>query len=79
MQVSRRRRLQRSERSVRRDLKALISEDKVNQVKKGVYRLPRSVKWTEADNEMLINELLAVYTALITTCKGEVTEIFGNP
>ena len=45
----------RSERSVRRDMKALISDGKVSLVKKGVYRLHRSVKWTEADNRVLIN------------------------
>jgi DNA-binding transcriptional ArsR family regulator len=69
----------RSERSVRRDLTALISDGKVSVVKKGVYRLHRSVKWTEADNEVLINELLGVYTVLIDACKGDVKEMFGNP
>ena len=68
----------RSERSVRRDLKALLSEGKVSLVKKGVYRLHRSVKWTEADNRMLISEVLAVYTALVGACKADVKEIFGN-
>lgn len=68
----------RSERSVRRDLKALISEGKVSLVKKGVYRLHRAVKWTEADNRVLINEVLAVYTALIDACKEDVKEIFGS-
>ena len=61
----------RSERSVRRDLAALISDDKVSVVKKGVYRLHRSVLWTEADNRVLINALLGVYTALIDACKGD--------
>ena len=69
----------RSERSVRRALKALISEGKVSRVKKGVYRLSRSVKWTPADNEVLINAVLAVYTALIDACKADVKAIFGNP
>ena len=59
----------RSERSVRRDLTALISDGKVSVVKKGVYRLHRSVKWTEADNRVLINALLGVYTALIDACQ----------
>ena len=68
----------RSERSVRRDLAALISDDKVSVVKKGVYRLHRSVLWTEADNRVLINALLGVYTALIDACKGDVTEIFSS-
>ena len=68
----------RSERSVRRDLTALISDGKVSLVKKGVYRLHRSVKWTEADNRVLINALLGVYTALIDACKGDVTEIFSS-
>ena len=68
----------RSERSVRRDLTALISDGKVSLVKKGVYRLHRSVKWTEADNRVLINALLGVYTALIDACQGDVTEIFSS-
>ena len=68
----------RSERSVRRDLAALRSDKKVSLVKKGVYRLHRSVKWTEADNRVLINELLAVYTALVDACKADVKEIFGS-
>ena len=68
----------RSERSVRRDLTALISDGKVSLVKKGVYRLHRSVLWTEADNRVLINALLGVYTALIDACKGDVTEIFSS-
>ena len=69
----------RSERSVRRDMTALISDgNQVSVVKKGVYRLHRSVLWTEADNQMLINELLAVYTALIDACQGDVTEIFSS-
>ena len=67
----------RSERSVRRDLTALISDGKVSVVKKGVYRLHRSVKWTEADNRVLINTLLGVYTALIDACKGDVKAIFS--
>ena len=67
----------RSERSVRRDLTALISDGKVSVVKKGVYRLHRSVKWTEADNRVLINALLGVYTALIDACHGDVKEIFS--
>ena len=68
----------RSERSVRRDLAEMRSDGKVSVVKKGVYRLHRSVLWTEADNEVLINELLAVYTALIDACKGGVKKIFGS-
>ena len=69
----------RSERSVRRDMTALISDgNQVSVVKKGVYRLHRSVLWTEADNQMLINELLAVYTALIDACQGDVKEIFSS-
>ena len=68
----------RSERSVRRDLTALISDGKVSVVKKGVYRLHRSVLWTEADNRVLINALLGVYTALIDACKGDVKEIFSS-
>ena len=67
----------RSERSVRRDLTAMMSDGTVSLVKKGVYRLHRSVKWTESDNRVLINELLAVYTVLIDACKGDVKEIFG--
>ena len=67
----------RSERSVRRDLAEMRSEGKVRLVKKGVYRLHRSVLWTEADNEVLINEVLAIYTALIDACKADVKEIFG--
>ena len=67
-----------SERSVRRDLAALISDDKVSVVKKGVYRLHRSVLWTEADNRVLINALLGVYTALIDACQGDVKEIFRS-
>ena len=67
----------RSERSVRRDLTALISDGKVSLVKKGVYRLHRSVKWTEADNRVLINALLGVYTALIDACQGDVKAIFS--
>ena len=68
----------RSERSVRRDLKALIAEDKVSKVKKGVYRLHRSVKWTENDNQLLINTLLGIYTALIDACKADIKEIFAS-
>lgn len=68
----------RSERSVRRVLSEMVSDGKVNLVKRGVYRLSRSVKWTEADNETLINELLAVYTALIDACKADVKEIFAS-
>ena len=68
----------RSERSVRRDLTALISDGKVSVVKKGVYRLHRSVLWTEADNRVLINTLLGVYTALIDACQGDVKEIFSS-
>ena len=68
----------RSERSVRRDMKALISDGKVSLVKKGVYRLHRSVKWTEADNRVLINDLLGVYTALIDACKGDIKAIFSS-
>ena len=68
----------RSERSVRRDLTALISDGKVSVVKKGVYRLHRSVKWTEADNRVLINTLLGVYTALIDACQGDVKAIFSS-
>ena len=68
----------RSERSVRRHLKALIAEDKVSKVKKGVYRLHRSVKWTETDNQVLINTLLGIYTALIDACKGDIKDIFAS-
>ena len=69
----------RSERSVRRDLTALISDgNQVSLVKKGVYRLHRSVLWTEADNRVLINALLGVYTALIDACQGDVKEIFSS-
>ena len=69
----------RSERSVRRYLtETLISDGKVSLVKKGVYRLHRSVKWTEADNRVLINALLGVYTALIDACQGDVKEIFSS-
>jgi biotin operon repressor len=69
----------RSERSVRRDLTALISDgNQVSVVKKGVYRLHRSVLWTEADNRVLINALLGVYTALIDACQGDVKEIFSS-
>ena len=39
-----------SERTVRRDLTEMQSDGKVSLVKKGVYKLPRSVKWTEADS-----------------------------
>ena len=68
----------RSERSVRRDLKALIAEGKVSKVKKGVYRLHRSVKWTENDNQLLINTLLGIYTALVDACKGDIKKIFAS-
>ena len=68
----------RSERSVRRDMKALISDGSVSLVKKGVYRLHRSVLWTEADNRVLINALLGVYTALIDACQGDVKAIFSS-
>ena len=68
----------RSERSVRRDLTALISDGSVSVVKKGVYRLHRSVLWTEADNRVLINALLGVYTALIDACQGDVKAIFSS-
>ena len=69
----------RSARSVRRDLtETLISDGKVSVVKKGVYRLHRSVKWTEADNRVLINTLLGVYTALIDACQGDVKAIFSS-
>ena len=68
----------RSARSVRRDLTALISDGKVSLVKKGVYRLHRSVLWTEADNRVLINTLLGVYTALIDACQGDVKAIFSS-
>ena len=68
----------RSERSVRRDMKALISDGSVSLVKKGVYRLHRSVLWTEADNRVLINTLLGVYTALIDACQGDVKAIFSS-
>ena len=68
----------RSERSVRRDMAALISDgNQVSVVKKGVYRLHRSVLWTEADNRVLINTLLGVYTALIDACQGDVKAIFS--
>ena len=68
----------RSERSVRRYLtETLRSDGKVSVVKKGVYRLHRSVLWTEADNRVLINTLLGVYTALIDACKGDVKAIFS--
>ena len=68
----------RSERSVRRYLTAMMSDGRASLVRKGVYRLHRSVKWTEADNRVLIDELLGVYTALIDACKGDVKEIFGS-
>ena len=69
----------RSERSVRRYLtETLISDGKVSVVKKGVYRLHRSVLWTEADNRVLINTLLGVYTALIDACQGDVKAIFSS-
>ena len=70
----------RSERSVRRYLTETLRSDgnQVSVVKKGVYRLHRSVLWTEADNRVLINALLGVYTALIDACKGDVKEIFSS-
>ena len=68
----------RSDRSVRRYLTAMMSDGRASLVRKGVYRLHRSVKWTEADNRVLIDELLGVYTALIDACKGDVKEIFGS-
>lgn len=68
----------RSVRSVRRTLAEMVSDGKVCLVKRGVYRLSRSVKWTEADNETLINAVLAVYTALIDACKADVKEIFAS-
>ena len=69
----------RSERSVRRYLtETLISDGKVSLVKKGVYRLHRSVLWTEADNRVLINALLGVYTALIDACQGDIKAIFSS-
>lgn len=66
----------RSERTVRRYLTPMISEGKVTLIKKGVYRLHRSVKWTEADNREMINQLLHVYTALINVCKDDVKNGF---
>ena len=66
----------RSERTVRRDLTELQSEGKVLLVKKGVYKLHRSVKWTEADNRDLINQLLRVYTEMVDVCKGGVKDGF---
>ena len=66
----------RSERTVRRDLTEMQSAGKVSLVKKGVYKLHRSVKWTEADNRDLINELLGVYTEMIDVCKGGVKDGF---
>ena len=68
----------RSERSVRRVLSEMVSDGKLSLVKRGVYRLSRSVKWTETDNQTLINALLAVYTALIDACKADVKEIFAS-
>ena len=68
----------RSDRSVRRVLGKMMADGKVSLVKKGVYRLSRSVKWTETDNEILINEVLVVYTALIDACKVDVKEIFAS-
>ena len=66
----------RSERTVRRDLTEMQTDGKVSLVKKGVYKLHRSVKWTEADNRDLINELLRVYTEMIDICKGGVKDGF---
>ena len=70
----------RSERSVRRYLTETLRSDgnQVSVVKKGVYRLHRSVLWTEADNRVLINALLGVYTALIDACQGDVKAIFSS-
>ena len=68
----------RSERSVRRILAEMMADGKVNLVKRGVYRLSRSAKWTEADNQVVINALLAVYTTLIDACKSDVKEIFAS-
>lgn len=34
--------------------------------------------WTSENNKETINELLAVYTALVDACKGDVKEIFGS-
>ena len=68
----------RSERSVRRILSEMMVDGKVSVVKRGVYRLSRSVKWTEADNETLIDVLLAVYTALVDACKADVKKIFTS-
>ncbi|MDE0686405.1 MAG: hypothetical protein OXI63_26060 [Candidatus Poribacteria bacterium] len=66
----------RSERTVRRDLTEMLSAGKVSLVKKGVYKLHRSVKWTELDNREIINELLRVYTEMIDVCKGGVKDGF---
>lgn len=66
----------RSERTVRRDLTEMQSDGKVSRVKKGVYKLHRSVKWTEADNREIINELLRAYTEMIDLCKGSVKDGF---
>ena len=66
----------RSERTVRRDLTEMQSVGKVSLVKKGVYKLHRSVKWTEADNREIIDELLRVYTEMIDVCKGGVKDGF---
>ena len=66
----------RSERTVRRDLTEMLSVDQVSLVKKGVYKLHRSVKWTEANNREIINELLRVYTEMIDVCKGGVKDGF---
>ena len=68
----------RSERSVRRILAEMRAAGKVSVVTKGGYRLSRSVKWTEADNQSLINEVLVVYTVLIDACKADVKKIFAS-
>ena len=61
---------------MRRDLTEMQSDGKVSLVKKGVYKLHRSVKWMEADNRDLINELLHVYTEMVDVCKGGVKDGF---
>lgn len=66
----------RSERSVRRDLKEMIDDGKVSVVEKGIFRLHRSVVWTEADNRELINEALRVYIEMADLCKDGVKEGF---
>ena len=44
-------------------------------LKKSVYRLSRSVLWTEGDNKRLINELLACYDKTIDACKDDVKKM----